>query len=37
MQSFAYSSSDKGGDVLFVLKDGTIGVGPVGVAPAVSQ
>ncbi|WVF65929.1 hypothetical protein IAT40_000667 [Kwoniella sp. CBS 6097] len=34
LHSFAFAYSDKGeGDVMFVLRDGTIGVGPISSAP----
>nr|XP_019014511.1 uncharacterized protein I206_00593 [Kwoniella pini CBS 10737]OCF53292.1 hypothetical protein I206_00593 [Kwoniella pini CBS 10737] len=34
LHSFSFASSEKGqGDVMFVLKDGTVGIGPIGTAP----
>nr|XP_018266712.1 uncharacterized protein I303_00687 [Kwoniella dejecticola CBS 10117]OBR88870.1 hypothetical protein I303_00687 [Kwoniella dejecticola CBS 10117] len=34
LHSFSFAPSQKGqGDVMFVLKDGTIGIGPIGAAP----
>nr|XP_031857269.1 uncharacterized protein CI109_007324 [Kwoniella shandongensis]KAA5524341.1 hypothetical protein CI109_007324 [Kwoniella shandongensis] len=36
LHSFAFASGKGGdGDVMFVLKDGTIGIGPIGSAPVV--
>ncbi|WRT63824.1 uncharacterized protein IL334_000749 [Kwoniella shivajii] len=37
LHSFTFAPSDKGqGDVMFVLKDGTVGIGPISTAPVLA-
>ncbi|WWD08951.1 hypothetical protein V865_007066 [Kwoniella europaea PYCC6329] len=38
LHSFTFAPSEEGqGDVMFVLKDGTIGIGPIGTAPVFAS